>query len=89
MLYQHVSKNLNTFLTKNHLTCKNLLLDDISIMNWRASQPIGVGVPERLQICPEYKIGFCGDWFQLEGYGTVLGAILSGLKLSKKFIEIY
>ena len=89
MLYDYVSKNLNTFLTKNHFISKNLLLDDISRMNWRASQPIGVGVPERLQLCEEYRIGFCGDWFQLDGYGYVLGAILSGLKLSKKFIEIY
>ena len=88
MLYQHVSKNLNTFLTKNHLTCKNLLLDDISIMNWRASQPIGEGIPERLQLCEEYNIGFCGDWFQNEGYSSVLGAIFSGLKLSNKFIEL-
>tara|TARA_B100000212_G_scaffold101816_1_gene74940 strand:- start:3 stop:1160 length:1158 start_codon:yes stop_codon:yes gene_type:complete len=89
ILYQYVSNKLNTFLIKNHITSKNLLLDNISKMNWRASQPIGVGVPERLQLCEEYKIGFCGDWIQLEGYGTVLGAILSGLNLSKKFIEFY
>ena len=67
----------------------NLLLNDIARMNWRASQPIGEGVPERLQLCEEYNIGFCGDWIQLEGYGSVYGAILSGLKLSNKFIEFY
>ena len=87
ILYQYVSNTLNTFLTKNKITYKNLLLDDISRMNWRASQPLGEGIPERLQLCDEYNIGFCGDWIQLEGYGTVLGAILSGLNLSNKFIE--
>ena len=56
-------------------------------MNWRASQPIGKGISEGLQLCEEYKIGFCGDWIQVEGYGTVSGAILSGLNLSNKFIN--
>ena len=89
LLYQYVSNKLNTLLIKNHIIFKNLLLDDISIMHWRASQPIGEGVPERLQLCKEYRIGFCGDWIQLEGYGSASGAILSGLKLSNKFIEFY
>ena len=89
ILYQYVSNKLNTFLIKNHVTYKNLLLDDISIMNWRASQPIGEGLPERLQLCEEYNIGFCGDWIQLEGYGSVLGAILSGLSLSRRFVQLY
>tara|TARA_B100001121_G_C18576232_1_gene567410 strand:- start:223 stop:1008 length:786 start_codon:yes stop_codon:yes gene_type:complete len=89
ILYQFISDKLDNFLIKNHITFKNLLLDDISRMNWRASQPIGEGIPERLQLCEEYNIGFCGDWFQIEGYGSVLGAIFSGLKLSNKFIKFY
>ena len=89
ILYQNISNKLNNLLIKNNIAIKNLLLDDISTMNWRASQPVGEGIPERLQLCEEYKIGFCGDWIQLEGYGSVYGAILSGLKLSNKFIEFY
>tara|TARA_Y100001933_G_scaffold103846_1_gene104550 strand:- start:584 stop:1738 length:1155 start_codon:yes stop_codon:yes gene_type:complete len=89
ILFQYISNKLNTFLIKNQITSKNLLLDNISIMNWRASQPSGEGIPERLQLCEEYNIGFCGDWIQLPGYGSALGAIFSGLKLSKKFIEFY
>ena len=88
-LYEYVLNKLNTFLIKNNIAHENLLLDDISSMNWRASQPIGEGIPERLQLCEEYRIGFCGDWIQLEGYGSFLGSILSGLKLSNKFIEFY
>ena len=89
ILFQYVLNKLNSFLIKNHITSNNLLLDDISIMNWRASQPIGEGIPKRLQLCEQYKIGFCGDWIQLEGYGSVLGAISSGLNLSNKLIKFY
>ena len=89
ILNKYITNKLNTFLIKNHIAFKNLLLDDIFRMNWRASQPIGKGIPERFQLCEEYNIGFCGDWIQLEGYGSVVGAILSGLNLSKKFIEFY
>ena len=88
-MYKYISDKLNSFLIKNNVAFKNLLLDDISRMNWRASQPIGEGIPERLQLCKEFNIGFCGDWIQLEGYGSVYGAILSGLKLSNKFIQFY
>ena len=88
-LYLDVSKKLNNFLIKNNIIFENLLIEDISRMNWRASQPLGEGIPERLQLIEEYNIGFCGDWFQIEGYGSALGAILSGLKLSKKFIDFY
>ncbi len=89
ILNKYILTKLNTFLIKNHIAFKDLLLDDIFRMNWRASQPIGKGMPERFQLCEEYNIGFCGDWIQLEGYGSVYGAILSGLKLSNKFIEFY
>jgi len=61
--------------------------EDISIMRWRASQPSGLRVPLRLQICKEYKIAFCGDWFNTQGFGRVEGAILSALDLSEKIIK--
>ena len=58
--------------------------EEISIMNWRASQPLGNGVPSDLQFCEKYKIGFCGDWFAEDGFGRIEGAILSALKLVNK-----
>ena len=61
--------------------------EDISIMRWRASQPSGLGVPLRLQVCKEYNIAFCGDWFNTTGFGRVEGAILSALNLSEKIIK--
>ena len=56
-------------------------------MRWRASQPSGIRVPLRLQICKEYNIAFCGDWFDTEGFGRVEGAILSALSLSEEIIK--
>ena len=58
--------------------------EDISIMIWRASQPSGLAIPENLQVCENHNIAFCGDWFNLEGFGRIEGAILSALKLSHK-----
>ena len=54
-------------------------------MRWRASQPFGVAVPLDLQFCKKYNIGFCGDWFDQEGFGRVEGAIMSALELARKF----
>ena len=69
----------------------NKLIDyqDISIMIWRASQPSGLGIPENLQVCDKYNIAFCGDWFDLEGFGRIEGAMLSALKLSDKISSLY
>ena len=54
-------------------------------MRWRASQPLGRPVPLSLQLCRNYKSGFCGDWFEGEGFGRIEGAIFSALKLAEKF----
>ena len=62
---------------------------DISIMKWRASQPYGLRIPENLQICENLNVGFCGDWFDFQGFGRIEGAILSALKLSYKINLIY
>ena len=70
----------------NHSSVNELSGDeDLSIMFWRASQPFGAQVPLDLQFCNDYKIGFCGDWFENEGFGRVEGAIISALKLTEKF----
>lgn len=59
--------------------------EDMSIMRWKASQPFGEAVPLTLQFCRKYNIGFCGDWFEGQGFGRIEGAIWSALKLSEKF----
>ena len=65
----------------NQLTC----YEEISIMKWRSSQPSGYAVPLSLQFSRKYRIGFCGDWFEGEGFARIEGSILSALKLEKKF----
>ena len=79
----------NQIFNKNSYINKLIDYQDISIMIWRASQPSGLGIPENLQVCDKYNIAFCGDWFDLEGFGRIEGAILSALKLSFKISSLY
>ena len=62
--------------------------ENISIMKWRASQPSGVAVPLSLQFSKKYRIGFCGDWFEGDGFGRIEGSILSALTLEKKINDL-
>ena len=68
----------------NQLTCN----EKITIMKWRASQPSGCAVPLSLQLSRKYRIGFCGDWFEGEGFGRIEGSILSSLTLVKKVKDL-
>ncbi len=81
---QKIFKNFNKLFegssSVNQLTCK----EEISIMKWRASQPSGCAVPLSLQVNKKYRIGFCGDWFEGEGFGRIEGSILSALLLMEK-----
>ena len=81
-------EKFNQIFDKN--SCINKLLDyqDISIMTWRASQPSGLRIPENLQVCENFNLAFCGDWFDLDGFGRIEGAILSALNLSYKIISL-
>ena len=82
---QKIFKNFNELFKDNifisQLTCN----ESISIMKWRASQPSGCAVPLSLQFNRKYRIGFCGDWFEGEGFGRIEGSILSALTLANKF----
>ncbi len=74
----------NNLFDQHPLINKLIDYESISIMIWRASQPWGFAIPENLQVSESHNIGFCGDWFNLEGFGRMEGAILSALKLSHK-----
>ena len=77
-------EKFNQIFDKNPYINKLIDYQDISIMIWNSSQPSGLGIPENLQVCENFNIAFCGDWFAFEGFGRIEGAILSGLKLSQK-----
>jgi len=80
--------NFNKLFEDNSLVNKLTFDEKISIMKWRASQPSGIAVPLSLQVSRRYRIGFCGDWFEGEGFGRIEGSILSALILEKKIKEL-
>ncbi|AQL31174.1 MULTISPECIES: NAD(P)-binding protein [unclassified Prochlorococcus] len=85
---QKIIKNFNKLFEENSLVHKLTYDENISIMKWRASQPSGLAVPLSLQFSRKYKIGFCGDWFEGDGFGRIEGSILSALILEKKIKEL-
>jgi len=82
---QKIFTNFNQLFSNNSLVNQLTCNEDISIMKWRASQPSGCAVPLSLQFFKKYRIGFCGDWFEGEGFGRIEGSILSALILEEKF----
>ena len=82
---QKIFDNFNELFSKNTLLNKLTCDEEISIMKWRASQPYGSAIPLDLQLSQKYRIGFCGDWFEGEGFGRIEGSILSALMLEEKF----
>ena len=77
--------NFNELFEGNSLINKLTCNEKISVMKWRASQPSGCPVPLSLQFSRKYRIGFCGDWFEGEGFGRIEGSIYSALTLAEKF----
>ncbi len=55
----------------------------IDKMSWRASQPLNHLLPKELQWSSSSKIGFCGDWFDLNSCGSVESAMNSSIRLAK------
>ena len=76
---QKIITNFNKLFEDNSLVNKLTFDEKISIMQWRASQPSGLAVPLSLQLSKKYRIGFCGDWFEGDGFGRIEGSILSAL----------
>ena len=85
---QKIFINFNELFEGNSFINQLIGDEKISIMNWRASQPSGCSVPLSLQFSSKYRIGFCGDWFEGEGFGRIEGSILSALTLANKFKKI-
>ncbi len=85
---QQIITNFNKLFEDNSVVNKLTFDDEISIMKWRASQPSGIAIPLSLQLSKKYRIGFCGDWFEGEGFGRIEGSILSALILEKKINDL-
>ncbi len=85
---QKIITNFNKLFEENSLVHKLTFDEKISIMKWRASQPSGIAVPLSLQFSRKSRIGFCGDWFEGDGFGRIQGSILSALILEKKIKDL-
>ena len=85
---QKIITNFNELFQDNSVVNKLTFDEKISIMKWRASQPSGVAVPLSLQFSKKFRIGFCGDWFEGEGFGRIEGSILSALILEEKIKDL-
>ena len=85
---QKIITNFNKLFEDSSVVNKLTFDDEISIMKWRASQPSGIAVPLSLQFSRKYRIGFCGDWFEGEGFGRIEGSISSALILEKKINDL-
>jgi len=85
---QKIITNFNKLFEENSVVHKLTFDEKISIMEWRASQPSGVAVPLSLQFSRKYRIGFCGDWFEGDGFGRIEGSILSALILERKIKDL-
>ena len=85
---QNIITNFNKLFAENPIVHKLTFDEKISIMKWRASQPSGLAVPLSLQFSRKSKIGFCGDWFEGNGFGRIEGSILSALILEKKIKDL-
>ena len=88
LLSKKIFTNFNKLFEKNPYINQLTGNENMSIMKWRASQPIGYAVPLSLQFSRKYKIGFCGDWFNGDGFGRIEGSIMSALMLANKFSKI-
>ena len=82
---QKLISNFNKLFEDNPYINQLTRIENVSIMKWRASQPSGCAVPLSLQFSEKYRIGFCGDWFEGEGFGRIEGSILNALLLVENF----
>jgi len=85
---QKIITNFNKLFEDDSLVNKLTFDEKISIMKWRASQPSGIAIPSSLQFSRKYRIGFCGDWFEGDGFGRIEGSILSALILDEKIKDL-
>ena len=88
LFVQKIFRNFNELFAANPLINQLTGNEKISIMKWRASQPSLCAVPFSLQFSRKYRIGFCGDWFEGDGFGRIEGSILSALILVNKFKDL-
>jgi predicted NAD/FAD-dependent oxidoreductase len=59
---------------------------DPQLMRWGAAFPDGSGLASELMLCPQSRIGFCGDFDSGPGLGRIEGALRSGEELAERLL---
>ncbi|QPN58034.1 NAD(P)-binding protein [Synechococcus sp. CBW1107] len=59
---------------------------DPQLMRWGAAFPEGEGLASELTLCPQSRIGFCGDFVSGPGLGRIEGALRSGEELAEQLL---
>lgn len=58
------------------------------LMRWGAAFPQAPGLPRELSLCPDSRIGFCGDAIAGLGFGRVEGALRSAEALAERLLPL-
>ena len=58
------------------------------LMRWGAAFPQPPGLAANLQLCPDSRIGFCGDAIAGPGFGRVEGALNSAAALAQQLLPL-
>jgi predicted NAD/FAD-dependent oxidoreductase len=58
------------------------------LMRWGAAFPQAPGLPAALQLCPQSRLGFCGDFVTSEGFGRIEGAITGATALAAQLLPL-
>jgi predicted NAD/FAD-dependent oxidoreductase len=61
---------------------------DTKLMRWGAAFARNPGLDPALAICPDSRIGFCGDYLAGSGFGRVEGALRSSEVLGERLLAI-
>ena len=68
------------------LTPEQLAGADRQLMRWGAAFPLHPGLPAPLQLCPASRVGFCGDYVEVEGFGRIEAALRSAESLAEALL---
>ena len=90
-LFKYMINLLKKFLVrKTHLFLIFIILNGCAVNNkmMLGSEVAEIALPLSFQCSRKYRIVFCGDWFECEGFGRIEGSILSALILEKKIKDL-
>jgi predicted NAD/FAD-dependent oxidoreductase len=59
---------------------------DRQLMRWGAAFPVAPGLPAELSLCRRSRVGFCGDYVAVPGFGRLEGALRSAERLADALV---